>query len=88
MQDRTFYLRNILNGVFILLALGAMVGVLVCRSRLGVNISYGVGLLAVVIKIIEVILRMPAMTNTTVYEQRRRQRRHASDTPSTEKTEE
>lgn len=87
MSDKTLYIRNILNAAFMLLAIGAMVGVLVCKSKMGINISYGVGLLAVIIKIIEVILRMPSMTRKTQYEQRRyHQRRHSglSETQSAE----
>ena len=71
----TFHLRNILNGVFILLAVVAMVGVLASKTSLMLHISYGVGLLAVIIKIVEVILRMPSMTGRTVYEQRQRSKK-------------
>lgn len=74
-MDRTFFIRNILNIAFIILALGAMVGVVVCKSRMGTNISYGVAVVAVIIKIIEVILRMPSMTKKTQYEQRRYNKR-------------
>lgn len=78
------YLRNILNGVFILLAIIAMVGVIISKSSLALNISYGVGLLAVLIKVIEVILRMPSMTGYTVYEQRQREKRsHNEDVQQT-----
>ena len=78
------YLRNILNGVFILLAIIAMVGVIISKSSLALNISYGVGLLAVLIKVIEVILRMPSMTGHTVYEQRQREKRsHNEDVQQT-----
>ncbi len=70
------YLRNILNGVFILLAIAAMIGVIASKTSLMLHISYGVGLLAVLIKVIEVILRMPSMTGRTVYEQRQREKRN------------
>lgn len=86
-MDRTLFIRNILNAVFILLSIGAMVGVLVCKSRLGMNISYGVAVVAVVIKIIEVIIRMPSMTKKTEYEQRRHYKRRYSGVSETESAE-
>ncbi len=55
-------IRNILNITFMLLALAAMVGVIAFPNGSTGNLaSYGVGLLAVVIKMVEVCLRMPTM---------------------------
>ncbi|MCQ2267139.1 MAG: hypothetical protein MJZ40_05445 [Bacteroidaceae bacterium] len=87
MRDKLFYLRNILNVVFILLAIGAMVGVLVCKSSTGQNICYAVALVAVIIKIIEVILRTPSMTRKTQYEQRRYHQRRNTRLSETESPE-
>lgn len=56
-MSRNLFLRNILNGVFILLALAAIVGI--CADKSHSMMWYGVGLVAVVIKMVEVVLRMP-----------------------------
>lgn len=56
-QSRLF-LRNILNVAFIVVALVAMVGVVVAKKE-SVMTWYMVGLVAVVIKMVEVMLRMP-----------------------------
>ncbi len=55
-QNRLF-LRNILNVAFIIVALVAMVGILVAKES--VMTWYMVGLVAVIIKMVEVMLRMP-----------------------------
>lgn len=56
-MSRNLFVRNILNGIFILLALVAIVGIVVAKEN--VMIWYAIGLVAVVIKMVEVILRMP-----------------------------
>ena len=61
-EDKTLFIRNILNGIFMILAVVAMVGVLVfSESRRGTLFSYAPALLAVVIKMVEVMMRMPGM---------------------------
>ena len=47
-MSRNLFIRNILNSVFILVAVESM-------------IWYGVGLFAVLIKMVEVVLRMPGL---------------------------
>ena len=54
---KMLYFRNILNSIFIILALVAMIGLLV--SSKNPNTFYIIGLVAVGIKMIEVVLRMP-----------------------------
>lgn len=56
-QSRLF-LRNILNVAFIVEALVAMVGVIVAKKE-NIMTWYMVGLVAVIIKMVEVMLRMP-----------------------------
>lgn len=65
--DRLFLVRNVLNVVFIIVALVAMVGIAYnmlsgSAVRGGAMVWYAVGLFAVLIKMVEVMLRMPAMT--------------------------
>ena len=58
--SRNLFLRNILNSIFILLAIIAMVGIVLTDATDGGLIKwYGVGLFAVVVKMVEVVLRMP-----------------------------
>lgn len=58
--NRNLFLRNILNSIFILLAIVAMVGIVLTDATDGGLIKwYGVGLFAVVVKMVEVVLRMP-----------------------------
>lgn len=55
-------LRNVLNAVFILLAIVAMVGVLIAPvGSSWLTAAYATGLLAVIVKMSEVMLRMPGM---------------------------
>ncbi len=61
-DDNRLFLRNILNSIFIILAILAMIGVLIFNSgTLWLSISYGVGIVAVLVKMVEVMLRMPGM---------------------------
>lgn len=54
--------RNILNSVFILLAVVAMTGIVVASyTDRSLMVWYGLGLFAVLIKMIEVVLRMPGL---------------------------
>ncbi|MGN0087106.1 MAG: mechanosensitive ion channel protein MscS [Alloprevotella sp.] len=53
------FLRNILNAVFMLLAAACMTGLLILPAYK--TQCYIVGLIAVVIKMVEVILRMPGL---------------------------
>ncbi len=60
--DRMLFLRNILNAVFILLAVIAMVGIgLSWKSENSPAWGYAVGIVAVLIKMIEALLRMPGL---------------------------
>lgn len=60
--DRLFLLRNVLNAVFILIAVVAMVGIAVSWSN-GSDRTwcYVLGLVAVGVKMVEVMLRMPTL---------------------------
>ncbi len=59
-MGRGLFIRNILNCIFIIVALVAMVGVLgVPNDSPRLNWYYGLGLIAVIIKMVEVMLRMP-----------------------------
>ena len=59
-ERRTFIIRNWLNGIFIVLSLIAIVGVMVFKGgERGLYISYGIAVLAVVIKMVEAMFRMP-----------------------------
>lgn len=75
MRDKLFLIRNILNTIFIVMAVGAMIGLVVCQDGKSMTICYGVAIAAVIIKIVEVILRIPNMTQKTVYEQRKHHKR-------------
>ena len=56
-MSRNLFIRNILNVLFIIVALVAMVGILVSKEH--IMVWYVVGLFAVMIKMVEVMLRMP-----------------------------
>ena len=58
-MTKNLFIRNILNGLFILIALVAMIGILVAKNHL--MVWYAIGLFAVLIKMVEVMLRMPGM---------------------------
>lgn len=63
-QRRNLVVRNWLNGTFIILALAAIVGVLLFQAgdpRL--YASYGVAIVAVLVKMVEAIFRMPGIFN-------------------------
>uniref|UniRef100_UPI003FD81868 hypothetical protein n=1 Tax=Alloprevotella sp. TaxID=1872471 RepID=UPI003FD81868 len=53
------FIRNILNALFIIVALVAMIGIIVAKEH--VMVWYSVGLFAVIIKMVEVMLRMPGI---------------------------
>lgn len=74
-MDKLFFIRNILNGVFILLAAICMVGYYFSKTQVAQNIFIAMGIVAVIIKIVEACLRMPNMTRKTNYEQRRYHKR-------------
>ena len=58
-MSRNLFIRNILNSLFILLAIIAMIGITVADKEGGyLMMWYGIGLFAVVVKMIEVMLRM------------------------------
>ena len=57
-------LRNWLNGVFMLLALIAIIGVLLFKvGDIRLYISYGIAILAILVKMVEAIFRMPGIFN-------------------------
>ena len=71
-EDKTLFVRNILNSVFIILAIIAMVGVLVTKAgSTALHICYGIGITAILVKMAEVMMRMPGMLKKTEYEKRK-----------------
>lgn len=55
-------LRNVLNAVFMLMALIAMVGIVASpQGSTLIMVWYGLGLVAVLVKMVEVMLRVPFM---------------------------
>lgn len=71
-QDKTLFVRNILNSIFIILAIVAMVGVLVSKAgTAALYVSYGIGIVSILVKMGEVMIRMPRMLRKTEYEQRK-----------------
>ena len=63
-QHRNLVIRNWLNSIFIVLALLAIAGVLYFKAgERGLMISYGIGVLAVLIKMVEAMFRMPGIFN-------------------------
>lgn len=59
--SRSLYLRNVLNSIFILLALVAMLGIGLNWGGTAPTWCYVVALIAVMVKIAEAALRMPSM---------------------------
>ena len=63
-ERRNLLIRNWLNGLFIVLALIAIVGVLYFRAgERGLTISYGIAILAIIVKMVEAIFRLPGVFN-------------------------
>lgn len=63
-QRRVLIIRNWLNGIFIALALLAIAGVLYFDAgERGLIFSYGIGVVAVLIKMVEAMFRMPGIFN-------------------------
>ena len=63
-ERRNLIIRNWLNGLFIVLALIAIVGVLYFRAGdRGLTISYGIAILAIIVKMVEAIFRLPGVFN-------------------------
>lgn len=63
-QHRILVIRNWLNSIFIVLALLSIAGVLYFKAgERGLMISYGIGVLAVLIKMVEAMFRMPGIFN-------------------------
>ena len=60
-MSKNLFLRNILNSIFILIAIIAMVGIVFSDTMGNIYIWYGLGLFAVIIKMVEVMLRMPGL---------------------------
>ncbi len=57
--SRNLFIRNILNSLFILIAVIAMIGIAVTgKDDTHLMTWYGLGLFAVVVKMVEVMLRM------------------------------
>lgn len=59
--SRNLFIRNILNCIFILLAIVAMVGIVATGRGGDIMKWYALGLFAVVVKMAEVLMRMPGM---------------------------
>lgn len=59
--SRNLFVRNILNTLFILLAVIAMIGIVATPKGNGLMKWYAVGLFAVVVKMVEAVMRMPHM---------------------------
>lgn len=63
-ERRNLIIRNWLNGLFIVLALIAIVGVLYFRAgERGLTLSYGIAILAIIVKMVEAIFRLPGVFN-------------------------
>ena len=63
-ERRNLIMRNWLNGLFIVLALIAIVGVLYFRAgERGLTLSYGIAILAIIVKMVEAIFRLPGVFN-------------------------
>ncbi|MCF0236317.1 MAG: hypothetical protein HUK09_06435 [Bacteroidaceae bacterium] len=63
-QRRILVIRNWLNGIFIVLALVAIVGVLLFKAGdIKLYISYGIAIVAILVKMVEAIFRMPGVFN-------------------------
>lgn len=60
-MSKNLFIRNLLNSLFILLAIIAMIGIVVTDKGGNLMIWYGLGLFAVIIKMVEVMLRMPGI---------------------------
>lgn len=58
---KNLFIRNILNSLFIILAIIAMAGILFTDKGSSLTVWYGLGLFAVLIKMVEVVLRMPGL---------------------------
>lgn len=79
-----FQIRNRLNFVFIVLAIVAIIGVLRNGPGDGRKVYFYIAAIAVIIKIMEVVLRIPTMINKTEYEQRRYNKTRYSGLSETE----
>lgn len=63
-ERRMLVIRNWLNGIFIVLALVAIIGVLIFKGgERGLYISYAIAVLAIIIKMVEALYRMPGFKN-------------------------
>lgn len=63
-ERRMLVIRNWLNGIFIVLALVAIIGVLIFKGgERGLYISYAIAVLAIIIKMVEALFRMPGFKN-------------------------
>ena len=63
-ERRNLIIRNWLNGLFLVLALIAIVGVLYFRAgERGLTLSYGIAILAIIVKMVEAIFRLPGVFN-------------------------
>ena len=63
-ERRNLIIRNWLNGLFIVLALIAIVGVLYFRAgERGLTLGYGIAILAIIVKMVEAIFRLPGVFN-------------------------
>ena len=71
-ERRNLIIRNWLNGLFIVLALIAIVGVLYFRAgERGLTLSYGIAILAIIVKMVEAIFRLPGVSTNYSHDERR-----------------
>lgn len=63
-QRKMLIVRNWMNGIFILLSIISIIGVLVFKANdVRLYYSYGIATVAVIIKMIEALFRMPGFAN-------------------------
>lgn len=60
-SNSNLLIRNILNIIFIILSIIAMVCVFFSQEIGNLYFGYGIGLFAIVIKMIEIVFRMPGL---------------------------
>lgn len=61
-ERKMLVVRNWLNSIFILLSIVAIIGVLVFKGgEPGLYYSYGIAVVAVIIKMVEAMFRMPGI---------------------------
>lgn len=63
-RRRFLIIRNWLNGIFIVLSVIAIIGVLLFEANdVKLHISYGIAIVAILVKMVEALFRMPGVFN-------------------------